>query len=156
MLNISYVLTTQLPSHKKKTIQDKFKVLQINPPTIQSKKKRREQIKEHNMTSQERTQEGANSLGLQYLSRYSFVHFLLRNRRGYQRDTAPEPQDGMRTIAVLTDLQNNSVDRTNIDILLHTKETGKTKDSSFDYCNPFYWHLQTPLQFLRFIISISH
>ena len=49
----------------------------------------------------------------------------------------------MRMIAVLTDLQNNFVDRTYNDILLHT-ETGKTRD------------LQTPLRFLRFILSISH
>ena len=57
-----------------------------------------------------RFREGAYGLG------HSISHgipssFLLKDRRGYQRDTAPEPLGGERTITIMTDLQNNFVHR---------------------------------------------
>ena len=76
----------------------------------------------------EHTQEGASILG------YSISHdipssILLRNRRGYQGDTAPEPVDGIRTMTTMTDLLNNVVDRSRIVILLHTLDRGIIRDS---------------------------
>ena len=71
----------------------------------------------------------------QYLPRYPFV-LPPQDRRGYQRDTAPEPLGGERTIAIMTDLQNNSVHRIIIVILpLIVRTANQDTLNSFNNCS---------------------
>ena len=117
----------------------------FNPWNLNKKKKKKEKKKEKDKLRDTKRHHRTHTGGRQHprpaVSPTIFLcPLLLRNRRGYQRDTAPKPVDAIRTMTMMTNLQNIRVDLSLIVILFYSADTAVKETPEYFYKSS-YQHL---------------